>query len=725
MPKKNAKEKGGVLKKKKTRENIEKKEDKKHLKEEIKEVEKLPIINDNEFQANESIVKILVDKIITLSVREAQTISINKKLHDYYFDSLKTQINNMFAESNIFFSNEPEPSIIDNSSFFKADFNKCNTWVEISEPNSSKCDRFENIFMNFKEIKTNLSQENNSEINNKLNKKRDSKDSNSVNDDYKRKLIKKYTSNFNKINEKQNNLDVLEEKSSIESKEDESKSQNKKSPRKSFHSISRIQNNNINNKTQSILNDIKKNTNFNTTNISMFSTTNKNYKIKKNQILDLPFKDIPGINEEYNHKKYEPPNINFLRRELEEQIEKKSKEDKEQNSLSKQNLRQKQKEDEEKKKEEKKLKYFDSNKLTFDPNGKIISFKPLKIDAFPKDFAFLRNNVKSFNKINKKKLKKKITKKDDETIQTTKEKEKEKENNNIPKIENIIKNPEDDPNGINKKNFLKIDSSRHEKIVPGGSNFSIMLPNVGVVLKQNEQIKKGNRDFGKFFKKYSMEDYDKILKDYLPLQNKTMVQSKIGNMINSNNNEELSNPLINSDNESFKNNNINLLKTMKINKNIISNSLLSSQNFHHLSVNSNKNISTGNLGGIIKLNKNNISSLKVELDSLKDLDYKERNFYSPDKTGMKNINLFGKKYNYFFRNINKDKNMSVGVNEFNKSIITNTGWGNKTMRKNMSSGNLLIGKHQTRYQALRELGSNLLNGIKIKFPRNRKINLKI
>ena len=252
-----------------------------------------------------------------------------------------------------------------------------------------------------------------------------------------------------------------------------------------------------------------------------------------------------------------------------------------------------------------------------------------------------------------------------------------------------------------------------------------MLPNVGVVLKQNEQIKKGNRDFGKFFKKYSMEDYDKILKDYLPLQNKTMVQSKIGNMINSNNNEELSNPLINSDNESFKNNNINLLKTMKINKNIISNSLLSSQNFHHLSVNSNKNISTGNLGGIIKLNKNNISSLKVELDSLKDLDYKERNFYSPDKTGMKNINLFGKKYNYFFRNINKDKNMSVGVNEFNKSIITNTGWGNKTMRKNMSSGNLLIGKHQTRYQALRELGSNLLNGIKIKFPRNRKINLKI
>ena len=42
------------------------------------------------------------------------------------------------------------------------------------------------------------------------------------------------------------------------------------------------------------------------------------------------------------------------------------------------------------------------------------------------------------------------------------------------------------------------------------------------------------------------------------------------------------------------------------------------------------------------------------------------------------------------------------------------------MSKNMSTGNLLTSKHHTRYQALRELGSNLLNGIKVKLPRDRK-----
>ena len=47
------------------------------------------------------------------------------------------------------------------------------------------------------------------------------------------------------------------------------------------------------------------------------------------------------------------------------------------------------------------------------------------------------------------------------------------------------------------------------------------------------------------------------------------------------------------------------------------------------------------------------------------------------------------------------------------------------MSKNMSTGNLLFSKHQTRYQALRELGSNLLNGIKVKLPRDRKVELRI
>ena len=102
---------------------------------------------------------------------------------------------------------------------------------------------------------------------------------------------------------------------------------------------------------------------------------------------------------------------------------------------------------------------------------------------------------------------------------------------------------------------------------------------------------------------------------------------------------------------------------------------------------------------------------------MQDLEYQNiNNYYSPSQTGMKNVNIFGNKLKDLFKNINKNSKMnnkSKDLNEFNKNIVTNKGWGNKTMRKNMSSENLLFGKHQTKYQAIREIGHNILNGIKV------------
>ena len=106
-------------------------------------------------------------------------------------------------------------------------------------------------------------------------------------------------------------------------------------------------------------------------------------------------------------------------------------------------------------------------------------------------------------------------------------------NKTLTKREKIIKNPEDDPNGINKHNYVKINTDKNEQIIPSGSNFSIMLPNIGVILKEDEQIKEGTREFGKYFKKYSLNDYDRILKDFLPLQNKTAFKNNIMNSNNS------------------------------------------------------------------------------------------------------------------------------------------------------------------------------------------------
>ena len=169
---------------------------------------------------------------------------------------------------------------------------------------------------------------------------------------------------------------------------------------------------------------------------------------------------------------------------------------------------------------------------------------------------------------------------------------------------------------------------------------------------------------------------------------------------------------------------------MKMNKNSFNNSLLSS-NINNLSLspksNNISNISNNRFAGSIKLNKNGISSLKVEFDSLQDLDYNNiNNYYSPSSTGMKNINIFGNNYRDIFKNIIKrNNNISKDLNEFNKNIITSKGWGNKTMRKNMSSENLLFSKHQSKYQAIRELGSKVLNSLKVKMPRSRKINIQI
>ena len=491
-------------------------------------------------------------------------------------------------------------------------------------------------------------------------------------------------------------------------------------------------------------------------------------------------REIPGIEKEYNFEKYDPPDVKLLRKEKQDEIIRKEIEERK-NAKNKKLVNSSKNENTDIFIDTNaKMKIFDSNKFSFDSNGKIINFKPIKIDSFIKDFVSLKNGIKSMdNNVKIKKLKKIKNNSNDNSPN--------KSNMTTSRKEKIIKNPEDDPNGINKHNYVKKNIDKNE-IIPSGSNFAIMLPNIGVILKEDEQIKEGTREFGKYFKKYSLNDYDKILRDYVPLQNKTMLKNKMNQSMNLNmtttkkipkkymtnnsfkmnsntninnstmgnnnnillssqtinniyNNAEMSNPLINqvesiqenenntynTINNEFNINNLNsvnnssLFKTFKSNKN--QSSLLNSTPFSLA-----KNGSYDNLLGIIKLNKNS-SSLKNELDSLKDLDDKDNlHFYpSKEKLGQYSRNIFANNYKDILKEKKKQYSPSIknNLNEFNKKILSTKGWGNKTLSKNMSTGNLLFGKHQTRYQALRELGSNLLNGIKVKLPRDRKVEIKI
>ena len=114
---------------------------------------------------------------------------------------------------------------------------------------------------------------------------------------------------------------------------------------------------------------------------------------------------------------------------------------------------------------------------------------------------------------------------------------------------------------------------------------------------------------------------------------------------------------------------------------------------------------------------------------MKDLNEESNfNFY-PSKIRLQSRNIFHDNYKEFYKNKRiKEKTINLidsRTNELNKKIMINGLWGSQTLQKNKSSGNLLYSKHLTKYQALRELGSNLLTGIKIKLPRDRKVDINI
>ena len=752
--------------------------------------EKSELIHINQYQANESIAKSIVDKIITISVRQSHNKHLNRRYNNYYFEYMQAQLDSLFATNFLYYYDEPETEER-NKIFWNKNLDKKNTWIEIIEPNSSKIDRYENIFMKF--VDYNPPTEENIDI-----KKSPFARSNTLKEEssYKNDLLdSKVKSNSSKrysvkmkdyMIKKTNNkiLDILEERSSTSSKDEENNPNPKKIPKikKSIRNSISSLNKNLSSKRESLKNVLTKSQspqkeqtteNENNNNDDKDKIEQKNPRLKKKQILSMNYEEIPDLENELNSEAYSPPEVESLRKEIVKGKIRKEKEEKKQALIRKMSTINNT--DENIFENDKRI--IDSNKLTFDSNGEIISFKPFKIETLSKDFVSLKNGIKSpeLNNVNNKKTKMKKNKnnKSEDVSKTNIPKEKTKEK------EIIVKNPEDDPNGKNKLNYVKISKIKNEQIIPSGSNFSLLLPNIGVTLKENDQVKKGTHEFGKFFKKYSINDYNKILRDYLPLQNKSMLKSKMNQSSQSNNLttsninlpkklnantsykytstnptinnnininlpftqtqnfntiSELSNPLINqpeaiqeNDLNSINNNNSSLLKSNK------------SKNSYYFSGN---NLYSGSLSKLrnnmsnfteskfITLNRNcSSSSLKNEIENVKDLNEEDNfNFY-PTKIRLQSRNIFQENYKEFYKNKKiKEKTLNIigkRTNELNKKIMINGLWGTQTLQKNKSSENLLFSKHLTKYQALRELGSNLLTGIKVKLPRDRKVDINI
>ena len=665
-------------------------------------IKKEPYISS--YQISEGIVKIIIDKIIINSIYEANINKINNQLNDYYFEYLQGQIEPLFEENFINYTNLKND---ENKLFWKTPKPPENLWIEILEPETVENDRYESSEVNIQEIKSKkeIISETNEGIENIENIENN-------NNTIKKNQTKEKNVRLKTIRQKNKNEEILVN--------DENKNENN--------------NNDIDNKTknnQKIVNN-------------MANTIQNNRGKKRIVMVDFPSEDIPGIETEFKHDIYEPSNIHILRKDKEEEIKNKEKEIKlnkdKGNALKKK---------EEIEKLIKNVKTIDSNKFTFDSNGKIISFKAYKLDNLSKDFTFIKNNIKEKNEkeevvpIKSKKFARQSVKEQNEEIVIR---------DNSRMFEHYGNEEKKEKN--------------KEKIIPSGSNFKLILPNIGVVVKENNNKKEGSRDFNKYFKKYSMQDYDKILNEYVPLQNKTKIKTKFqklaqtfvkktlsDSMDKRNNNfmnniqmnlstinnkkietMNITNPLLTStdinqnseNNNTYTNQNSSYIKTsanVSFNKGSgIYNPLMTSSNVKSAKINFSKDKNRNDFSNSIIMKKMGFGSLKLELESLQDLN-NESNYRKLSIS--KKDNIFGRNFiksnKFRMNNTSKDNPLYV----FNKKILTDANFGNITLlqKRHTEKENIVTSKHLSKQQAFKELGNTMISGLKIKFPRNRKVEL--
>ena len=292
-----------------------------------------------------------------------------------------------------------------------------------------------------------------------------------------------------------------------------------------------------------------------------------------------------------------------------------------------------------------------------------------------------------------------------------------------------------------------------DKYIPSGSNFQIISPNIGVTIKENNRFKQGSKEFSKYFQKYSLRDYDKMLNDFVPLQNQTLLKNQLKKLNSSSSNDYLS---------TIQNNNISKL-SKKISNNIMTNSydvnmnnpLLKdaqamnnstninninqninsslSNNINYLSSNFNNTINNNitsykslNTENSITMKKMGFGSLKLEIENLKDLSTINPSLLSRTNK-IKNIFRYDSYKDYRKLRLKTENKINI-FSELNKKIMISRDWGNdlsnkKTENIGFNDHNKIISRHISKQQILRELGSNILSGIKIKLPRDRKVDI--
>ena len=255
-----------------------------------------------------------------------------------------------------------------------------------------------------------------------------------------------------------------------------------------------------------------------------YAVNNTNNKNKKKNLLDInqfSFHDLDNNDDLY----IEPKEINFekLRKEAQEK-QNIIKEVKKVSRNAKIEVENKIREEVEKNKQ------YNGKKITVDANGQIVLIKGIKLDKLVKEFNSLKTSTKLIKEEGKKIKKKRrlsqeeIIKENKEEVEKKKEAEKNKANEEkdqkLPKGQKIL--PKIKGNKFRSSNKELLEENNKSKlmkkieegpIIPSGSNFELMNMEVGVTIKENEKTKTGGKDFYHKYNKYSIDNYNKQLKE--------------------------------------------------------------------------------------------------------------------------------------------------------------------------------------------------------------------
>ena len=365
---------------------------------------------------------------------------------------------------------------------------------------------------------------------------------------------------------------------------------------------------------------------------------------------------------------------------------------------------------------------FDSNRLTFDPNGKIINLRTIN-ESLAGDFVYSRIRVKPVQ--NKKKeileLKDVIYPIQGMELSNTKYTKNDTYTNNKDNANNKIdadiskiiveKNYEDK---INKSNFNKKKEKDKGSILPSGYNFDKFVPEVGVVITgENDKDKKeGGFEYIKKFNKPSFNELSRFISQSI---NSGNFSSYLNSSDINANNKSINNEYVKTDENNYigykeefnennplmqnvhKMNNINLkysspdlkkFNSLKIyNPNSRQRKLLNSYDKINTEIGVNqsiqlsKNFDTNNihLKNIFdepltsNLGKNYIKS--IDVNGFDKMNYFEKAVLPFKKfTSKKKLNEL-KQMKIEKEQIQKKNSDEAYINKFNSKIINNKDWG--------------------------------------------------